>query len=78
MRIYRPGLPPQYIGEKAPKPIKAGGAEQLPSVAEAMARAQARQTQILDYTRPKTPIVEPTANGPQHPHAINLKPEVQK
>lgn len=80
MKVFRPGLPPQYIGEPAPKPAKKATANPLPSAAEAMARAQARQTQILEYTRASAPLVDKTTTlGPHHvPHAVNLKPEVQK
>lgn len=79
MRIYRPGLPVTYVGEKPPKvAVKKEGKNPLPSIAEAMARAQARQTQILEYTRPSAPLVNATPNGPGHPHSVNDKPEVQK
>lgn len=79
MRIYRPGLPVKYVGEKPPKTAKVAEKNPLPTAAEAMARAQARQTQILEYTRPSAPLVNATPNGPGHvPHPVNAKPEVQK
>lgn len=55
MIIYRPGFAPEYIDEPAPAAEPKQGDLPLPEVAQAMALAQARQTQVLSYTRTHAP-----------------------
>lgn len=86
MKIFRPGMAPVYVDEPAP-PQETNEANPLPSVEAAIAAANARQAQILNYTRSSAPIGpdNPISNGQnpvsvpvvQHtPHSINDKPEV--
>lgn len=71
MRIYRPGMPVTYIDEEPPKSADPVEENPLPSVEAAIAAAQARQAQILNYTRSSPPIdpVNPTPNG-QNPVSV--------
>jgi hypothetical protein len=62
MKVYIPGMPVQYIDEPAPATEPKQGELPLPEVAQAMALAQARQTQVLDYTRKKAPESPLTQN----------------
>lgn len=64
MIIYRPGFAPQYIDEPDPSKVEAKDADPLIEVAQAMALAQARQAQVLNYTR--------TASQPT-PLTVNLR-----
>jgi hypothetical protein len=57
MKIYRPGLPVTYVDEPAPVRDVESEDDPLPSVAEAIKAADARQTQILEYTRAQQPVV---------------------
>jgi hypothetical protein len=87
MKIYVPGFPVKHVDEAAPTEAApaAESANPLPSVAQAMAQANARQTQVLNYTRQKSapsPLVQntqpgdPTSSGQSVPHSVNDKPEV--
>lgn len=86
MRISRPGFPVLYVDEDPPVEEPKAGSNPLPSVAEAMARAQARQTQILDYTRgpqKESPLIQNPQPGDilpgrSIPHSVTEKQEVQK
>lgn len=80
MKMFRPGLPPVYTDEPEPQPAKAAP-NALPSIEAAMAAAQARQSQVLEYTRKpgeQQPLIENPQPGTLVPHSINDKPEVTK
>jgi hypothetical protein len=77
MKMFRPGFAPVITDE--PGAPKAKAKNPLPSVAEAMRQAAARQTQVLGYTgaskeNPSKGVVD-TSSGPHVPHAINDRPE---
>ena len=57
MKIFRPGLPVTYVDEAKPV-AEDKEPDALPSVAEAIAAAKARQTQVLEYTRAQQPVVD--------------------
>lgn len=81
MKIFRPGFPVKYEGEPAPAEGEQAPEENpLPSVAEAMKLAHARQTQILNYGRTQAPLIDNNSAviPPGQPHSVNDKPEVQE
>jgi hypothetical protein len=78
MKVHVPGFPVRYVDE--PELIEEVKAEAnpLPSVDEAIAQADARQAQVLNYTR-SAPLKEPdltsTADGQNVPRPVTDKPK---
>lgn len=82
MKIFRPGFPVAYVDEEAPaRKVEAEPEhDPLPSVAEAIKAADARQTQVLEYTRAQQPVVgsNPPPAQVQSNSADQLQAEIDR
>ena len=78
MKVFRAGLPVVYVDEPRPtsaEPEPESAEAPLPSVAEAIKAADARQTQILEYTRATQPVVG--SNPPPAQPQTNTEDQIQ-
>jgi hypothetical protein len=66
MKIFRPGMPVVYVDEAKPEVAEAAEPNPLPSVEEAIQAANARQTQILEYTRAQQAVVDSNPEPATH------------
>lgn len=84
MKIFRPGFPVSYVDEAPPvreaEVESEPQADPLPSVAEAIKAADARQTQVLEYTRAQQPVVgsDPPPAQVQSNSADQLQAEIDR
>ncbi len=83
MKVFRPGLPVVYVDEVPPKsdaPVQESENDPLPSVAEAIKAADARQTQVLEYTRAQQPVVgsNPPPAQPQSNSDDQIQAEIDR